>query len=216
MWDIRQIPGGGHRFESHVFLVVRISLCGLVVWFCSHLLTCMSGSWDGHSLGIRRPSPQALTCLGRAQFITRRLRCSFLEECWLGPMHFWNRRVWPGSCLAPGFHIKKSLEPKFGAYGASDKHYELGTGQLCRAYSLNSFPHSAMLSEPLGQNALQRVVHRSTRIGSVVFWLWWQLVAAAWHGYRIAGIHVTRAKTGPSWVSGGRPTRLSSTTPRHG
>ena len=46
-------------------------------------------------LGLRCPSPQALTLLGGARFISWCLGCSFLKECWRGPRHFWSHRhVW--------------------------------------------------------------------------------------------------------------------------
>ena len=65
-----------------------------------------SRPWPASS-SLRGPSPQALTLLGGAGFITWRLRHPFLGERRRGPRHFWSRRACLGYGPAPGPTEKK-------------------------------------------------------------------------------------------------------------
>ena len=75
---------------------------------CTDLVGCVlvpiavgrGALWTASS-SLRRAVPQALTLLGEARFIARRLKCLFLEECRRSPSHFWSRR----GCLGFGICI---------------------------------------------------------------------------------------------------------------
>ena len=54
----------------------------------------------------------------------------------------------------------------------------------------------------LGWDTLQPTMLLGTQIRLGVYWLWWQSVEAAWHGFQEADIHVTHTKTGAPWASG--------------
>ena len=63
--------------------------------------TFMLGVLRPASLNLRGLSPQALTLLRGARFITWYLRRPFLEECWQGPRHFWSHQKYLGYGPAP-------------------------------------------------------------------------------------------------------------------
>ena len=65
-------------------------------------LSFMLGMLRPASSSLRGPSPQAVTLLGEARFITRCLRHLFLGECWWGPRHFWRCWVYLNYSPAPG------------------------------------------------------------------------------------------------------------------